>query len=82
MSRLKILELDQQIEITVSGVKIVSSGEWSKPSPTTRPVASRIPGESGGNGIFLIWPQGSGELHVERCAAYPWVIYVAADAVA
>lgn len=35
-----------------------------------------------GNGIFLIWPQGSSDLHVDRCAVYPFVMYVAADAIA
>ena len=38
--------------------------------------------QHGGNGIFLIWPQGSDELHVDRRAVYPFVMYVAADAVA
>jgi len=38
--------------------------------------------QHGGNGIFLIWPQCSGECRVDRCAVYPFVMYVAADVVA
>jgi hypothetical protein len=34
------------------------------------------------NGNFLIWSQRSSELHVEKRALYPLVLYVAADAVA
>ena len=32
----------------------VSSGGWSKPSPTSRPVASRIRGESGGSALISV----------------------------
>ena len=38
--------------------------------------------QHGGNGIFLVWSQSSGELHADRRAVYPFVMYVAANAVA
>ena len=38
--------------------------------------------QHGGNGILLVWSQGSGELHVDRRAVYSFVMYVAADAIA
>jgi hypothetical protein len=38
--------------------------------------------QHGGHGRFLIWSQGSGELHAERRAVYPFVMYLAADAIA
>jgi len=28
----------------------------------------------GGDYLFLIWPQRSGELHVDRCTVYPFVM--------
>ena len=38
--------------------------------------------QHGDNGVFLIWRQGSGELHVDRRAVYPFVMYLATDAIA